>query len=369
MNTRVSLGRKMGRHSMQPWGSGVGKREDGSSYGFPSLGLGPTLLAPLSHLPFMPQFLGFQFLPRPLWWDCHCQAQQRPPSHQVQQQLLALTRWTRGCIWHAHLFAVHDSLLSHAPHSGLSYCMFWLFWLFVSSFFLFPLKWWSFLEFCPHVLTSYSSWIQFLSFWHASYRLIHPAFIEHLLCAMCTVWLKFQRYNSKTTTKKNRCPPGAYILCVLTSLFIILGQTWLPRLETHYVSSFWIFSPGFPIRTSDLICEILKAPTSWEERADLLVSPACSVSVGVLSPSKPSLTPVFHCSVSELCCVSILFLESGLAGFYLCFQLRTSAHLPAVATHPGSSQLPERPAFWEVDLTIALLKRPVVYPQGTMRSL
>lgn len=63
---------------------------------------------------------------------------------------------------------------------------------------------------------------------------------------------------------------------------------------------------------------------------------------GALSPVKPPLTPVFHCSVSELCRVSILFLESGLA----CFCLSQDLSSPACYGSPPWLQS----AAWETSL-------------------
>lgn len=90
MSTRVSLGRRMGRHSRQPWECGVGGREDWKFLRLPELGFGahtpgsplsPPIHAPVPRLPVS--------TPTSVR-DSHCPARQCPPRHQAEQQLPAL---------------------------------------------------------------------------------------------------------------------------------------------------------------------------------------------------------------------------------------------------------------------------------------
>ena len=129
----------------------------------------------------------------------------------------------------------------------------------------------------------------------------------------------------------------------------------------YCVPSFWMFSTGFPVGSSDFIRSILKAPSGMGETVDLPVPPHVPsqlVSYHLLSHPGLLSSPVTQ-SVSKWCRIPILSLESGLAFSHHCYQFRTSARLPAAAAHPGSSQLPESsPSESWSRLSFSLLKAP-----------
>lgn len=80
---------------------------------------------------------------------------------------------------------------------------------------------------------------------------------------------------------------------------MILGQAFLPQLETRGGSSFWVFSPGFPYRNLSFNMQNSEGSRPLG-RVDLLLL-LHAVSPGVLSSVKPPLTPVFHHSQVVLC--------------------------------------------------------------------
>lgn len=127
----------------------------------------------------------------------------------------------------------------------------------------------------------------------------------------------------------------------------------IARMKTHCVSSFWVFSPGFPVGTSNLICRILKGPTSWEcwcasapHAVSASVKPPCSWLPPLGLQGAPHPRPVTWIWACFFCCST----SSG-------------PQLTRLLWPPPWLQPHPRSAFWEADLTVALFI-PKVQPEA-----
>ena len=197
-----------------------------------------------------------------------------------------------------------------------------------------------------HSLFTCSCWTKSLGF--TCFRLINPSSI-YWAFPMCQVHCSTWRY---TVIEWNRacCPPGACALSVLTSLLRSLGQTLLPG---------WKFMVALLGIVNWISYRDLKFPVQKTEGSrppagvDLPASPhpLCALS---------QLVSYHLLSHSQTCLPSLCWpprsfcFHSGLAFSHYCYQLRTSAHLPAATAHPGSRHRPGERSFWKVDLTVVL---------------
>lgn len=129
---------------------------------------------------------------------------------------------------------------------------------------------------------------------YASCWLTHPVVTEHF--AVCQVYcltciLEIQWWVKQ---KNHHLSRSIYPLYADFPPFVIVAQPLLPKLQMYCVPSFWMFSTGFPVGSSDFIRSVLKAPSGMGETVGWSAcASARSISVGVLSSIKPPWTPVF----------------------------------------------------------------------------